>query len=190
MTNAEATPGSAGPSARPPARRPGIEYRFSLAEVLVAVAIDAVLAAALLDVPRVLRGGKPQMLLLLVFLVYIVVPFVVAPGYLVTRRIHRRRPLAWHSRRNDFLMYLNFALPLLSVLGQGSTYRGSFGATGLVLLFVPIASTLFMVYSMIVIWMRARSRVHRQGMEDLARESADNERESCLVEAPSDESTS
>jgi hypothetical protein len=190
MSHPSAPSQPASSPGRPPARRPHIEYRFSLAEVLVAVAIDAVLAAAVLEVPRKLRGEKAQVLLVLVFLVYIVVPFVVAPWYLITRRIRRRWPAAWHNRRNDFLISLNFALPLLAFLGQMSSYRGWVDATQLVLLFLPIASTLFMAYSMIVGWMRARSQVHHQAWPVPAWGSAEERRECRRADAESVDQTS
>lgn len=138
-------------------RRPFFEWRFSLSEVLVAVAIDALLAGTILDASRIGRAESAYLFYGLLIVTFIIVPLIVVPAYVGTYGVQRGRLRGWHNRRNDLLIAVDLLLiaaatfvALYPRLSWPRSLRPNRDAYRMIAVFVPIAFTLFVAYSMIV----------------------------------------
>lgn len=135
----------------------GFEWRFSLSEIMVAVAVDAVLVAAILDVTRSLQGQATPIYDTLKTVTYLVVPTLVVPVYWATRWMRTPRARRWHTRRNDVLMALVpvvVGLAALLISHEAAKYRGRDYGYELVVTFIPILLTLFLADSLAVQWLQ------------------------------------
>lgn len=142
-----------------PSRRRELPWRFSLGEILVAVAIDAVLVASVLDYVHILNNLPPSYVYYGVRAVaFGVVPCVVVPVYLVTYALRVPRFRRWHTGRNSGVMALDIVVIGLVLL---TLYRYDSNRTRHIQLiadFVAIGYTMFVVYMMIVDYLKRERR--------------------------------
>lgn len=149
-------------------RRLGVFWRFSLGEILVAIAIDAVLAATILDWVRFygVQAPTPIVGYAVLALTYVIFPCILVPLYFATYAERARRFRAWHSPRNNLLMAFDVVVVVAALQVAHAKDSNRTRDVQLIALFMPIVYTMFLSYSLIVEHLKRRSRVLEPAQDD------------------------
>jgi hypothetical protein len=139
----------------------GSFWRFSLGEVLVAVAIDAVLVATVLDWVRFFAAfdSPPYVCYAVLALSFVVFPCIIVPVYFASYGDHGRGFRAWHSRRNDLLMGVDVLIVVSSLVAAYMNNTNRTRHIQVLAAFVPIVYTMYLSYRLIVEHLKRGSRV-------------------------------